>query len=179
MGDVIEPALSGRAKCRGCRRRIVKDEPRFGEAVPNPFGDGESTHWFCLACGAEKRPERFEAALAASVLDLSNRDELARTAQISKRHPKLTQIARAERSPTGRARCQHCRENIEKGQLRIALERSDDGMISPAGFVHAECSGEFFGTVEGLLERLRRTSEKLDEASLLELEGALRRGREG
>ncbi|HEX9619701.1 MAG TPA: hypothetical protein VF989_06185, partial [Polyangiaceae bacterium] len=70
-------------------------------------------------------------------------------------------------------------ENIEKGQLRIALERSDDGMISPAGFVHAECSGEFFGTVEGLLERLRRTSEKLDEASLLELEGALRRGREG
>ena len=42
MSHLIEPAASGRAKCRGCQRPIQKDELRFGERVPNPFADGET-----------------------------------------------------------------------------------------------------------------------------------------
>jgi hypothetical protein len=45
---VIEPASSGRAKCRGCDRPIAKGELRFGERQPNAFGEGEMTLWFHL-----------------------------------------------------------------------------------------------------------------------------------
>ena len=45
MDHVIEPASSGRAKCRGCGRAIAKGELRLGERLPNPFTDeGEMTH---------------------------------------------------------------------------------------------------------------------------------------
>ena len=41
MPHVIEPAASGRAKCRGCGEKIAKGKLRFGERLPNPFGDGD------------------------------------------------------------------------------------------------------------------------------------------
>jgi len=63
MTHVIEPAKTGRAKCRGCDRPIAKDELRFGERVANAFGDGETTLWFHLQCAAYKRPEPFLEAL--------------------------------------------------------------------------------------------------------------------
>src|SRR5690606_34460474 len=66
MPHVIEPATSGRAKCRACDRPIAKGEPRFGERQPNAFGDGEMTLWFHLSCGAYVRPEAFLEASAAA-----------------------------------------------------------------------------------------------------------------
>lgn len=57
MPHTIEPATIGRSKCWGCREPIAKDELRFGERLPNAFGDGEMTIWFHLACAACKGPE--------------------------------------------------------------------------------------------------------------------------
>ena len=57
MGDVIEPAPSGRSKCRGCQRKIDKGELRYGEAVPNAFGAGDALHWYHPRCGAERLSE--------------------------------------------------------------------------------------------------------------------------
>jgi len=37
---VFEPASSGRSKCRGCVRPILRGELRFGERLPNPYADG-------------------------------------------------------------------------------------------------------------------------------------------
>jgi hypothetical protein len=173
MGDVLEKALSGRARCRGCKKKLEKDVLRFGEAVPNTFGDGESTHWFCLYCGAEKRAEKFQPLLLASELELPDRDGLNEAARLGIEHPKLAEIAHAERSPTGRARCRQCREMIEKDALRLALERSDDGMVSSSGFVHVSCAAAFFGTTNGILTRLRRTSAELAEQDFEELEKQL------
>ena len=56
MPHVIETASSGRAKCRGCGEKIAAGELRFGERLPNPFAEGETTHWFHLECAAFKRP---------------------------------------------------------------------------------------------------------------------------
>ena len=42
MPHVIEPAPTGRAKCRGCGEKIGAGELRFGESLPNPFAEGES-----------------------------------------------------------------------------------------------------------------------------------------
>jgi hypothetical protein len=173
MGDVIEKALSGRARCRGCKAKLEKDELRFGEAVPNAFGDGDSTHWFCLRCAADKRAEKFRPLALQTELELPERDALLVAAELAIAHPKLAEIAHAERSPTGRARCRQCREVIEKDLLRIALERSDDGMVSSSGFIHANCAGAFFGTTEGVLARLKRTSAELSDAQFQEIEKLL------
>ena len=59
MAHVIEPASSGRAKCRSCDQPIAKGELRFGERQPNAFGEGEMTLWFHLPCAAYARPEPF------------------------------------------------------------------------------------------------------------------------
>lgn len=40
MPHVFEHAPSGRAKCRGCDAVIAKGALRFGERLPNPYGDG-------------------------------------------------------------------------------------------------------------------------------------------
>ena len=70
MPHTIEPAASGRAKCRGCGQKIAKDELRFGERLENPYGEGEMTLWFHLVCGVYKRPEPFLEMLAKTDADL-------------------------------------------------------------------------------------------------------------
>ena len=66
MPHSIEPATSGRAKCRGCGRPIDKGELRLGERLPNPYAEGEMTLWFHPTCAAYKRPEALLEALAAT-----------------------------------------------------------------------------------------------------------------
>lgn len=158
MGDVIDTAASGRSKCRGCQQKIEKGNLRYGEAVPNAFGAGDALHWYHLRCGAERRSEPFAAALGAHEGDVPERAKLAELAAVGVAHPRWCRLARAERAPSGRARCQHCRELIDKDALRVALERVDEGMTNPAGFVHVRCAGGYGGSTEGLLDRLRRSS---------------------
>jgi len=69
-------------------------------------------------------------------------------------------LAAAERAPSGRAHCRHCREIIEKGALRVALEIWEDGRFSPMGSIHVTCAPSYFGTRE-LMPRIERTSPKL------------------
>lgn len=172
MPHVIEEAPSGRAKCRACQNKIAKGERRFGEKVPNPFGEGEATHYYHLICAADRRPGEFKETLEASELEFDNREELSQAAQRGIDHRRLPRAARAERASSGRARCRHCREVIPKGGLRIALEYIEDGMVSAGGFIHVACCQDYFGTTQ-LLERMRRTSPKLDEPDFEELGQAL------
>src|SRR4030042_208734 len=76
MPHVIEAAATGRAKCRGCGGKIAALELRFGERLPNPFADGEMTHWFHLDCAAFKRPEPLLEALAERKEPLDGSDRL-------------------------------------------------------------------------------------------------------
>ncbi len=168
MPHVIEEAPSGRSKCRACQQKIAKGEVRFGEKVPNPFGDGEATHYYHLICAADRRPEQFKETLDVAELPLENREELARVAQRGLDHRRLQRAARAERATSGRARCRHCRETIDKGTLRIALEYIEEGMPSAGGFIHVTCAQDYFGTTE-LLDRFKRTSHKLEESDFQEL----------
>ena len=74
MTHVMELASSARSKCRGCGQRIDKGVLRFGERLPNPFAEGDMTHWFHPRCAAYKRPEAL-----AEIIDNSDQpdDELA------------------------------------------------------------------------------------------------------
>src|SRR5689334_16357105 len=105
MPDVLERAVTGRSKCRGCGRSIDKDDWRFGEALPNAYGEGESLAWFHLACAACMRPEKMRPALSSNEEPVPDRAWLERTAELGVEHPHLARLGRAERAPSGRARC--------------------------------------------------------------------------
>ena len=144
MSNVFEPAASGRAKCRGCGRTLAKGEWRFGERLPNPFGEGEVTHWFHPECAAWKRPEAVVAGLAEAPPELPDRATLERIAASSAAAPRVSRVDGAERAPSSQARCRHCKQPIEKGAWRIRLVFHEEGTFSPGGFIHLPCHTAYF-----------------------------------
>lgn len=175
MPHVIEPASSGRAKCRGCGQRIVKDELRFGERLPNPFGDGEMTLWFHVVCGMYKRPEPFLEALESTAASLDRRDWLEAQARHGAAHRRLPRVDGAQRAPTGRARCRGCREMIDKDGWRFPLVYFEEGRFQPSGFAHVRCARDYLGTVE-VIDRVRHFSPGLTEADVEEIRSELAAG---
>jgi hypothetical protein len=168
LPDVIEPALSARAKCRGCAASIAKGELRFGEALPNPFGEGDATYWFHLACGACMRPEKFGPALEARAEATPDADWLKRAVEVGLAHRRLPRLVRVERAPSGRATCRSCREVIDKGAFRAALQMFEDGRFSPIGSIHVECSKGYFDTAD-ILDRMRKLTPSLTDADAEEV----------
>ncbi|MGH7341280.1 MAG: PARP-type zinc finger-containing protein, partial [Candidatus Rokuibacteriota bacterium] len=81
MPHVFETASSGRAKCRGCAQPIAKGDLRFGERLPNPFGEGEMTLWFHPICAAYKRPEPILEALGEAAEKPPESEALERAAR--------------------------------------------------------------------------------------------------
>ena len=150
MPNIFEPAASGRAKCRGCGRTLAKGEWRFGERLPNPFGEGEVTHWFHPLCAAYKRPEAIMASLAEAPPELPDRADLERIAGAMGAAPRLTRIDGAERAPSSQARCRQCKEPIEKGAWRIRLVFHEEGTFSPGGFIHLQCRKPYFKNADAL-----------------------------
>jgi hypothetical protein len=146
MPHVFELAPTGRSKCRGCGQPIAKGELRFGEGLPNPFAEGEMTHWFHPLCAAYKRPEPLVEALGAATQEIPDRGKLDEAARRSAAHPRVPRIDGAERAPSGQARCRHCKELIERGEWRIRLVFHEEGTFSPSGFVHLTCRAAYFET---------------------------------
>jgi Poly(ADP-ribose) polymerase and DNA-Ligase Zn-finger region len=143
MAHVFEAAPTGRAKCRGCNRAIAKGDVRFGERLPNAFGEGEMTLWFHPLCAAYKRPEAMIEALAEAP-ELADREALERAAHSSQAQRRLSRVDGAQRAASGQARCRHCREPIEKGAWRIRLVFYEEGRFSPGGFIHLACRRDYF-----------------------------------
>jgi hypothetical protein len=171
MSHVIEKAKTGRAKCRGCDRRIEKDEMRFGERVPNVFGDGETTLWFHLRCAAYKRPEPLLETLPTAAVDVEGSDALAEAARDGIAHRRLPRLAGAERAPSGRARCRCCRQPIQRGAWRFALVYFEDSRFEPGGYIHAACAAEYFGTAD-LIDRIRFFNPELGDEDIASLRDA-------
>lgn len=173
MADIvhtIEPAASGRAKCRGCGEKIAKDELRLGARLANPFVEGELTLWFHLLCGAYKRPEPYLEAARAMPESIDNAETLETEAKRSLEHKRLPRLNGADRAPTGRAHCRSCREPIEKGSWRLSVVYYDEveGRFQPSGYIHPKCAKEYFGTSD-IVDRLQHFSPKLESNEIDEL----------
>ncbi len=144
MGDMIEEAKSGRASCRTCKKTIAKGELRLGEEVPNAFAAGEVTYqWHHLPCAAKKKPLVLEAALAETTVTVPDRATLETEIAANKKNQKPSAFPYAERAKTSRSTCLSCSESIEKGTLRVAVEREVDTgafVTSGAGYLHAACA---------------------------------------
>lgn len=169
MGHVIEPAASGRAKCRGCGRAIGKGDLRLGERFANPFAEGtEMTVWFHLWCAAYKRPEAMLQALVEHAGELAERTALEDAAQFGMAHRRLPRLDGAERASTGRAKCRSCKEPIAKGAWRLRIVYFEEGMVSPGGCVHLSCADSYFDTTD-ILARVRHFSPELEASDLGEI----------
>src|SRR5438093_11211796 len=81
MPHLFERASTGRAKCRGCGRPIGKGELRFGERIPNPYAEAETTLWFHPLCAAYKRPEPVLETLAQARESAPDPEALERAAR--------------------------------------------------------------------------------------------------
>jgi hypothetical protein len=174
MANTIEPAASGRAKCRGCGERIAKGELRLGARLPNPFVEGELTLWFHLDCGAFKRPEPYLDAAGATKENVPNAERLEAQAKLGLEHRRLPRLNGAERAPSGRALCRSCRTAIDKGSWRISLVFYDEeeGRFNPGGFIHPQCAQTYFGTRD-VIDRIRRFSPALTADELEAIGAAL------
>lgn len=178
MAHVIEVAKSGRAGCKTCRAKIEKGELRFGEEVPSMFAAGESSYmWHHLGCAAKKKPHVVSEALAAFAGEVPDRAALEATLAeaMKKVKPKPSAYPYAERAATGRSRCQVCEQAIDKGALRMAIEREVEtgAMVTrSASYLHPRCAKEHTGD-EGLWDKLVANSIGLAPADLDELKAAL------
>ena len=174
MPHVIEPAPSGRASCRGCGGKIPNASLRFGERLPNPYGDegGEMTHWFHLPCAAYRRPEAFLETLAATAAAIADVDQLTQQAQLGVTHRRLPRVSTAGRASSGRAACRACKDPIAKDTWRIALLFYDDGRFVPSGYIHAACTGPYIETTD-IMDRVKHFSPDLTAADIEELRTAI------
>ena len=173
MTHIIEPASSGRAKCRGCGKAIAKGELRFGERLPNPFADGgDMTLWFHLLCASLKRPESLSEIIDSSPEPLPDINSLKANIEFGIKHHRSQRINGAERAPSGRARCRACREMIEKDSWRIPLVFFEEGMFNASGNIHLSCSMEYFESTD-ILDRLCLFSKEWTEDDVKEVTAVL------
>ena len=163
MRHVFEPAPTGRAKCRGCGRPVGKGDLRFGERIPNPFAEGETTLWFHPLCAAYKRPEPLLDTVLQSPGSVPDPQALERAAHSVSAHRRLPRIDGAERAPSSQARCRSCHEPIPRGVWRIRLVFYEEGRFNPAGFVHLTCRGDHFEGADILAPLLHFSPDLSDE----------------
>jgi hypothetical protein len=141
---------------------------RFGEALPNPYAEGESLYWFHLPCATLMRPEKVLALANLGPSPIPKDDEFRRLAELGALHRRLPRLAGAERASSGRAHCRHCRELISKGEFRLRLQMFEEGRMTPIGTIHVSCAEPYFGTRD-ILERIVLLTPELDEASAAEI----------
>jgi hypothetical protein len=168
VAHIFAPAASGRSKCRGCGQPIKRGELRFGECLPNLFGEGEMTLWFHPLCAAYKRPQPLLEGLAETSENVPDRESLERTALTSAAHRRVPRIDGAERSPSGQARCRSCHEPIGRDAWRIRIVFYLEGRFSPGGYIHLTCRKAYFETEE-VLDQILRFSPALSDADREEL----------
>jgi hypothetical protein len=190
---VIEGARSARAGCKLCRKKIDKDVLRLGTLIEGPYGVGYI--WEHLTCAARRSFPKVEEAyknkaweLAKSppeeVPDLSELVELREVAEAKK--AEQLEIPYAQIAPSGRSRCKHSGEPIEKGSLRVVLGRSvefgSQTRTTPINvlpeYVGAALSEQDSATeIDGFEEALRTNSRGVESEAidaLLEEIGPLR-----
>jgi Poly(ADP-ribose) polymerase and DNA-Ligase Zn-finger region len=179
MAHTIEAAKSGRASCRSCKKPIAKGELRFGEETLSAFAAGETTYqWHHLLCAAQRKPSELKVALDATTLDIPDRAALDKEMADAGKKVKPGTFPYAEHAPSGRSKCLGCDQTIDKGLLRVAIEREVDTgsfVTTGAGYLHVGCAKAYTADkVEGdLLSRIKQNSPALSDADVATLTAAL------
>lgn len=127
---MIEGARSSRSKCKSCRKKIEKGVLRLGVLIEGPYGIGYL--WHHLTCAAKRRLDDVEAAYDREAWNEAKEppekvptiEELRKLNEdAEEKRQQRKKIPFAEVDPSGRAKCKHCGETMEKGSLRVVLGR--------------------------------------------------------
>jgi len=179
---VIEGARSSRSRCKVCRRAITKDTLRLGVLIEGPYGTGYL--WHHLTCAARRKFENVEEAYELEAWNeaktppgkVPSLDELRKVREnAEERKKQRKQIPYAEPAPSGRAKCKHCEQPIDKGSLRVVLGRGVyfGSQIRTAPInVHPKCvaaelkSEDCTTEIEGFEAALRANSAEVPSDSL-------------
>ncbi|MFT7486403.1 MAG: hypothetical protein ACI9F9_002258 [Candidatus Paceibacteria bacterium] len=174
---IIEAARSGRSKCKNCRKVIPKDALRLGVLVEGPYGVGHM--WYHLTCAAKRFFDKLKEAyeleawtLAKVPLSAEDLPPLAEMEQLreeaEKKKADRKELPHTELAPSGRARCKHCDELIEKGNPRVvigrAVEFGQQVRTTPIN-VHPACVADALQAedcpteADGFVEALRANSK--------------------
>ena len=123
LEDIIEPAKSGRARCKTTGDKIPKGELRFGEAFVNTFSSSGSIgyRWHKLEAAAKRFPKKVKKALEAYEGEVPEREKLEGilAEALEKEASKPGGYPYADHAPTGRATCIVTGEKIPKGSVRV------------------------------------------------------------
>lgn len=188
---IIEAARSGRAKCKGCRKAIPKDDLRLGVLVEGPYGLGHM--WYHLNCAAKRLFPKLEEAYqheawacakvpltADDVPPLAELAELKEEAEKKKAEKK--ELPYTELDPSGRARCKHCDEPMVKGEPRVvigrAVEFGQQTRTTPIN-VHPTCVADALqaedcaSEADGFFQALRTNSKGLESAVIDSVEAEI------
>ncbi len=179
---VIEGARSSRSRCKTCRRKIDKGTLRLGILIEGPYGIGYM--WHHLNCAARHQFDRVQEAYEQEAwlnakeapTKLPGLEALELQQQkAEERKKKKKEIPYAELDPSGRAKCKHCGEAMEKGGVRVVLGRGvyfgNQVRVAPIT-VHPRCVAAELEKEDceteapGLFNALRANSDELDEALL-------------
>jgi len=178
---MIEEARSSRSRCRSCRTKIDKGKLRLGILLEGPYGTGYL--WHHLTCAAKRKLEDVEAAYEQRAwtegVEVPPLEELrALREKAQKKKAEQRDPPYVERAPSGRAKCKHCEELIEKGTLRVVLLREITFGNQVRGMpihVHPRCvaaetlAEDCLTELEGLEDALRANSRGLDPALIGEV----------
>lgn len=177
MPDTIEESKSNRATCRTCKQKIDKGVLRFGEETVNTFSSdgGSSYFWHHLECAAGKVPAKVKTAMANFGGAIPDREKidaiLAAPPKASAKGGPKAAFPYAERASTSRSKCLQCDEAIEKGTMRVAVEREvDTGSFSTTGpgYLHPACAGEYTGD-DTLIEKIKANMPTISAEDLAAL----------
>lgn len=176
---IIEAARSGRSKCKACRKAIAKDDLRLGVLVEGPYGLGHM--WYHIKCSAKRIFDKLEEAYAQEAwnnakvppTDIPDLQELSKLKEeAEKKKAEKKELPYTELAPSGRARCKHCDELIEKATPRVvigrAVEFGQQQRTTPIN-VHPGCVADALQAednateVDGFAEALRKNSKGLDD----------------
>jgi hypothetical protein len=179
---VIEGARSSRSRCKTCRRKIEKGVLRLGILIEGPYGIGYM--WHHLNCAARRQFDRVQEAYEQEAwlnakeppTKLPGLEALESQQQkAEERKKKKKDIPYAELDPSGRAKCKHCGEAMEKGSVRVLLGRGvyfgNQVRVAPIT-VHPRCVAAELEKEDceteapGLIGSLRANSSELDDALL-------------
>ena len=174
----IEPARSSRSRCKTCKRKIDKDILRIGILIEGPFGTGYL--WHHLKCAAKRNfeavEEAYEQKLYPEGVELPTLESLKKHADDSaKKKAERRDPPYAEADPSGRAKCKHCDEKIEKGSMRVILGRNVEfyRQVRVAAInVHPKCvAAEMMAEdcatePEGFADALRENSRGVEKEQL-------------
>ena len=175
MAHVIERAKSGRAVCKSCQEPIAQGELRFGEEVPNAFSSRPGYRWHHLSCAADAQPAKLREALAAFTETLPEREWLLHRIERALGELPPVEFPFAERAPRP-SLCARCGRPLEPGELRLAVEKREDGggwVRLAAAHLHPGCA-RAFGLTASEAALIRTHSRGVSVQDLDEIDAALR-----